>query len=103
MKIEWSPLSIADRELIFGYIEMDSPRAAAEVDDRIEQAVDGLAEFLEMGRLGRVAGTRELVIAGTPYLAAYLIEGGIVRILRVLHGAQQWPEKMPEKAGNNWR
>ena len=65
MKIEWSPLSITDRESIFDYIEADSSRAAAEVDDRIEQAVDGLAEFPEMGRPGRVAGTRELVIAGS--------------------------------------
>jgi plasmid stabilization system protein ParE len=39
-----------------------------------------------------VEGTREMVIDRTPYIAAYLIEGTIVRILRVLHGARAWPE-----------
>ena len=50
--------------------------------------VERLIETPEMGRPGRIAGTRELFFARTPYVAAYRIEGGIVRILRVLHGAQ---------------
>jgi plasmid stabilization system protein ParE len=50
-----------------------------------------------MGRPGRIEGTRELVISRTPYIAAYRIGGDTVRILRVLHGAQQWPGEMPEK------
>jgi toxin ParE1/3/4 len=50
-----------------------------------------------MGRPGRIDGTRELVINSTPYIAAYRIEGETVRILRVLHGAQQWPDEMPEE------
>jgi plasmid stabilization system protein ParE len=50
-----------------------------------------------MGRPGRIEGTRELVISRTPYIAAYRIVGNTVRILRVLHGAQQWPDEMPEK------
>jgi toxin ParE1/3/4 len=87
---------MADREAIFDYIEADSPRAAASVDDRIEICVEGLARFPEMGRVGRIEGTRELVIFGTPYISTYRIDGDTVRILRVLHGAQQWPEDMPE-------
>jgi plasmid stabilization system protein ParE len=58
--------------------------------------VEGLARFPEMGRPGRIEGTRELVISRTPYIAAYRILGGTVQILRVLHGAQQWPEEMTE-------
>jgi addiction module RelE/StbE family toxin len=49
-----------------------------------------------MGRSGRIEGTRELVISRTPYIAAYRILGSTVQILRVLHGAQLWPEEMPE-------
>jgi plasmid stabilization system protein ParE len=47
-----------------------------------------------MGRAVRIEGTRELVISRTPYIAAYRIIGATVRILRVLHGAQQWPDEM---------
>jgi len=52
-------------------------------------------KFPEMGRPGRVDGTRELVIQRTSYIAAYRITGTTVRILRVLHGAQMWPEELP--------
>ncbi len=96
MLLEWSVFALADREAIFDYIETDSPRAAVSVDDRIKVGVESLAQFPEMGRIGRIVGTRELVISGTPYIAAYRILGDTVRILRVLHGAQQWPDEMPE-------
>jgi toxin ParE1/3/4 len=67
------------------------------VDDRIRVQVEGLVQFPESGRLGRAEGTRELVIQRTPYIAAYRIAGNTVRILRVLYGAQQWPQEMPEE------
>jgi addiction module RelE/StbE family toxin len=96
MFLEWSVFALADREAIFDYIEADNPRAAVAVDDRIQTRVEGLVQFPEMGRPGRIEGTRELVISRTPYIAAYRILGETVRILRVLHGAQLWPDDMPE-------
>lgn len=96
MRLEWSVFALADRGAIFDCIEADSPRAAISMDDRIESCVEGLAQFPEMGRPGRIERTRELVIDRTPYIAAYCVAGDIVRILRVLHGAQQWPDTMPE-------
>lgn len=94
MRIVWSLFAIADREAIFTYIESDSPRTAARIDDHIESQVEHLATTPEIGRPGRVAGTRELVIQQTPYIVAYQMEGKRVRILRVLHGAQLWPNEM---------
>jgi toxin ParE1/3/4 len=96
MRLEWSHLAQADREAIFAYIEADSPRAAVIVDDRIRAQVEGLVHFPESGRPGRVEGTRELVIDRTPYIVAYGVTGSVVRILRVLHGAQRWPEEISE-------
>jgi toxin ParE1/3/4 len=93
--IEWSVWALADRDAIFDYIEAESPKTAAAVDGRIEKQVKALAMFPEMGRAGRVEQTRELVIKRTPFIVAYRIEGGSVRILRVLRGAQEWPENMP--------
>ena len=95
MTIEWSAFAIADREAIFDYIEADSPRAAVEIDQRIQESVEMLIEFPEIGRPGRVEGTRELVIQRTPYIVAYQVKHKGVLILRVLHGAQQWPEEIP--------
>ena len=94
MQLEWSIFAQADREAIFDYIEADSPQAAIAVDDRIRQQVEGLIKFPEMGRRGRIEGTRELIIQRTPYIAAYCIVGETIRILRVLHGAQMWPEEL---------
>jgi len=36
-----------------------------------------------------VEGTRELVIQRTPYIAVYLVEEDAVRILTVVHGAEE--------------
>ncbi|MDR3507699.1 MAG: type II toxin-antitoxin system RelE/ParE family toxin [Caulobacteraceae bacterium] len=92
MKLEWSPHAVDDRDQIFDYIEADSPRAAVAVDGRIAAQVAALIHFPEQGRVGRVEGTRELVINQTPYIAAYRILGDRVRVLRILHGAQAWAE-----------
>jgi addiction module RelE/StbE family toxin len=98
MKLEWSILAQADRDAIFDCIEADSPQAAIVVDERIREHVGSLVRFPELGRPGRIDGTRELVISRTPYLAAYRIRGNTVRILRVLHGSRRWPEEMEEEA-----
>jgi toxin ParE1/3/4 len=48
-----------------------------------------------VGRPGRVEGTRELAFPPLPYIAVYEIAGDRdeVRLLRILHGAQQWPQR----------
>jgi addiction module RelE/StbE family toxin len=94
MRLEWSAFALADRTAIFDYIEADSPQAAIAVDDQIREQARALARFPESGRPGRVEGTRELVISRTPYVAAYRLAGKKIRILRILHGAQRWPEEM---------
>ncbi len=91
MKLEWSQHALDDRNQIFDYIEQDNPRAAASVDERISAQCKMLLQFPEGGRLGRLDGTRELVVRQTSYVVAYRIRGDVVRILRVLHSAQLWP------------
>jgi toxin ParE1/3/4 len=94
VKVEWSALAMEDRDRIFDYIESESPKAAIQVDIRIEEQVDQLVQFPELGRLGRIEDTRELVISQTSYVVPYRVYGNVVRILRVLHCAQQWPEEL---------
>ena len=95
MKVAWSVFALSDRDGIFTHIEADNPAAAIAVDERIVAAIRGLRDFPESGRPGRVTGTRELVIVGTPYVAAYQLNNDTIRILRVLHGAQRWPDDLP--------
>jgi toxin ParE1/3/4 len=93
VRIEWTLFAMNDREAIFDYLEADSPRAAILIDDRIEAQVELLIDTPEIGRPGRIEGARELVVPRTPYIAAYRIERETVTILRVLHGAQEWPDE----------
>lgn len=94
MRLTWSALAIADRMAIFDFIEQDNPAAAIRIDAKIEAGIRQLLQFPESGRTGRVSGTRELVIAGTPYIAAYSVLSDRIRILRVLQGAQVWPDSL---------
>ena len=94
MRLTWSALAIADRMAIFDFIEQENPAAAIRTDTKIEAGIRQLLQFPESGRTGRVSWTRELVIAGTPYIAAYSVLSDRIRILRVLHGAQVWPDSL---------
>ena len=94
MHLELSVLALTDRIAIFDYIEAESPHAAILIDNRIEDVVEALIKMPGMGRPGRIEGTRELIIDRTPYIVAYFISGETIRILRVPHGAQQWPEEI---------
>jgi addiction module RelE/StbE family toxin len=95
VKLTWSASALSDRDAIFTYIEANNPSAAIMIDERIMAATRRLVDFPASGRVGRIAGTRELVINGTPYIAAYAVTETAVRVLRVLHGAQEWPETLP--------
>lgn len=94
MKVEWSPEAEDDLMEQFGYIAADNIEAANRVREEIFNQTDMLADFPEMGRLGRIRGTRELVIKGRPYIVGYRVAGNSVTILRVLHGARSWPRKI---------
>lgn len=90
MRVEWLPEAERNRENQIAYIAERNPWAAIDMGDAIEAAVSRLAANPESARPGRVAGTRELVVTGTPYVVVYRVERGAVVILRLLHGAQRW-------------
>jgi toxin ParE1/3/4 len=95
-EVFWSEAALDDADALVSYIAAENPVAALEVLDRIETA----AEFLghaSIGRLGRVAGTYEKPVVGLPWIIAYALEslptgGERVVILRVIHGARNWPK-----------
>lgn len=93
MKVAWSLTSGWDRDRIYSNIVADNASAAATNDQKIADIEPQLAQFPNIGRPGRMPGTREAIVTGTPYIAIYRVEPTRVVILRVIHGAQQWPPR----------
>ncbi len=96
MKIEWLPAALGNRDSQIAYIAERNPSAAIRMGDALEAAIARLADYPESAPPGRVPGTRELSVAGTPYIVVYRVEPETVVILRLLHGAEGWP---PEGGG----
>lgn len=91
MRIEWLPAAQRDLTAQLEWIAQQNPWAAIDIGDAVQAAVSRLADHPALGRTGRVTGTRELVVVGSPYVVVYRIEATVVLVLRVLHGAQRWP------------
>ena len=94
MKILWTQLALFDLDQAYNYITNTSPNRANAIIDRIEQSVTLLQQFPEMGRSGRISGTKELVIPETPFILPYRITETTIEILAVIHGAQQWDDRL---------
>lgn len=93
MRVRWSRKTLVNLDMAIEYIAADNPTAAKDVAQRIWNAVQMLASQPGMGRPGRVAGTRELVIPGLLFILLYVEKDGAVIILRVMHTSVEWPEK----------
>jgi toxin ParE1/3/4 len=90
----WSPEAIEDIASLRAFIEQDDPAAAQRVALHIVRNVETLlSQHAEMGRPGRVPGTRELVIPRTPFVVPYRLVGNTIQVLRVYHGARRWPDR----------
>jgi toxin ParE1/3/4 len=94
VRIVWTEPAVRDLAAARAYIAQDNARAADRQVERVVAAVEGLIRFPEIGRPGRRAGTRELVVNRTPYIAAYRLRGDTIEILRVMHGRQRWPDTL---------
>ena len=92
MKIKWVRLALNDLDEAVEFIAQDNPKAASRILKRIWAAVQMLADQPDAGRAGRVPGTRELVVSGTPFIIPYRVVENVVQILRVLHGKRRWPQ-----------
>jgi toxin ParE1/3/4 len=92
MTLRWTRRALRDMQHLHDYIADDNPAAARRMVARIREAAGHLRRSPQMGKRGRVEDTRELVIAGTPYIVVYRLEGEQVQIVAVIHSAQRWPD-----------
>ena len=79
------------RNIVCFGIENDLPDPAAYVRGLRGRKMH-MATIKQHGRKGRVKGTREWVLTGTPYIVVYVQRVAGIEVWRVLHGARQWPK-----------
>lgn len=97
MQLLFTDPAARDLESIIGYIALDNPTAAENVYRSILATAGQLTEFPDIGRAGRLSGTRELPVAGFPYLLVYQVSSGAVTILAVFHGARDLVRALEER------
>jgi toxin ParE1/3/4 len=91
MQIRWLRKALRSLEQAHDFLAQENPEAAIQLVLKIRVATEKLASFPTMGRHGRIEGTKELVIFGSPYLVIYRVKGQRIEILRVLHGSRKYP------------
>jgi addiction module RelE/StbE family toxin len=91
VELNWTHGAIQDLTDAGNFIAEDNPKAARESAGRVREAVEYLLDHPNLGRGGRLRGTRELVVSGTPFIIVYRIRLDTIQVLRVLHHARKWP------------
>ena len=92
MRVRWTTDAADDLERICDYNAETSPISARRVAQAAVEGVGSLDTFPHRERPSRVEGTRELVFVRLPFIAVYEAHEE-VQVLRILHGAQQWPPR----------
>lgn len=93
MQVLWTLEAIERLALIREESGLISPEQPAFVIGRIETTITEMAHFPLSGRAGRLRGTREWVVARTPYTIIYRPMQGVVVVVSIVHGKQDWPGK----------
>lgn len=93
MRIRYGDEAVADLQAIVSFGLKEGLRDPKGFVRRLRERLQILVAHPLAGRAGRVNGTRELPLAGLPYIAIYLVsaEAGLIDVVRILHGAQMWP------------
>jgi toxin ParE1/3/4 len=92
MKIVWTQRATRHLHAAYEYWASEKSYAAAdEMMERIFSTAEVLERHPELGRRGRISGTRELVLHPTPFVMAYRIRRQTIEVVAFLHGARKWP------------
>jgi toxin ParE1/3/4 len=95
VNVIWTRPALRALEAIGDYISAENPTAAERTVRRIRERVNELRAQPHLGRPGRIADTRELVVPGTPFIVPYRVRDERVEVLSVFHGARKWPGSFP--------
>ena len=93
MRVKWLRKALRNLDEEATYIAADNLTAARVVVRRVFESVEQLAQQPNIGRPGRVPGTRELIVRNTRYIVPYRVRGDVVEILRVFHASRRIPRR----------
>ena len=91
MQLRWTLEAANDLDLIADYLFEHATSRAAELIRTVYDAPTSLLTFPHRGRPGKKDGTREFVLSPLPYVIVYAVRQDVIYVVRILHGAQQWP------------
>jgi plasmid stabilization system protein ParE len=92
MHTVWTRRATSHLQAAYQYWFHEKSEEAADIMlDRIFKGVELLDRNPELGRPGRIPGTRELVLRPLPFVLAYRIRRNNIEVLAILHGARKWP------------
>ena len=91
MRMRWTEGADGNLDQIEEYIALENPAAALITVHKIIDSAQMLADYPTIGKRGRERGTRELVVAGLPYIVIYAVLREELIILRVLHTSMKYP------------
>lgn len=91
MQVKWLRSALRRLEQEAAYIAQDNPQAAAALVTEADESTRLLGRHPDMGRPGRLPGTRELVLPHFSSILPYRVKEQRVEILRMFHTARKWP------------
>ena len=94
MKVKWTEEALQHLREAYDCIQLDKPSAATRMADLIEAAANYLGLFPAMGRPSKRPGTRELAVAGTPFILVYRVKNSVLEVLALYRGAQDWQKRL---------
>ena len=93
MQVKWLRKALNNLDEIAEFIAQENPVAAKRVVARLYEATHSLPLHPQMGRPGRVSGTRELALPDLPFIIPYRVHQRTVEILRVFHTSRRLPDR----------
>jgi toxin ParE1/3/4 len=93
MKLYWSRRAQHDLLTLQEFTRL-KPSLGDRIADALGAACDQIVAMPLSGRSGRLDGTREIVLTGTPFILAYKVLAKRATILAIIHGARRWPKSL---------
>ena len=95
MQIKWLAKALQNLDNEADYIARENPAVAQLVVQRVFESVNRLPHNPALGHVGRIHGTRELVVPKTRYIIPYRVRPDInrIEILRVFHTSRLLPKR----------
>lgn len=81
-----------DIEDIADYMALKNPLIAHKILKLIETKCQALKVQPGLGRVGRIEGTRELILADYPYILVYQYDNESLVLLNVVHSRMSFPK-----------